>query len=187
MAQANKKAFDLWGRRRIFPDPTDEKARERFISDNKKELELSEQECENNISQFLITFKRKPTAEEKYTLTHREPTFKEINREKGNMSHGIGRQGKNHRIQGSNSTIAKIAMGAGHCPEGKSRFLWHTLPLYNARLVKFVHDELVVDSPKIYAEQVAELIGDAFRRAALIKMKKVVMKFDYNVEKFWKK
>ena len=102
------------------------------------------------------------------------------------MTNGITRQGKNMRIQGTNATIAKIAMGSGYCPDGKP-FLWHTLPLYKAKLIKFVHDELVVQCPKRYGKQVAELIGDAFKRAAAIKMKRVIMEFDYAIETYWKK
>jgi hypothetical protein len=34
---------------------------------------------------------------------------------------------------------------------------------------------------------VAALIGDAFKRAAAEKMKKVVMEFDFNIATYWKK
>jgi len=65
--------------------------------------------------------------------------------------------------------------------------LWHTLPLYKAKLIKFVHDELVVQCPKRYGQKVADLIGDAFKRAAALKMKRVIMEFDYAISTYWKK
>jgi DNA polymerase I-like protein with 3'-5' exonuclease and polymerase domains len=102
------------------------------------------------------------------------------------MSNSIERQGKNMRIQGTNASIAKVAMGAGYDEEGKP-FLWHTLPQFRARLIKFVHDELVVQCPKQYGQQVADLIGDAFKRAAALRMKKVIMEFDYNIKPYWSK
>ncbi len=81
------------------------------------------------------------------------------------------------RIQGTNATIIKIAMAS----------LWHTLPQFRAKILKMVHDELVVQCPKRFAEKVAAMIGEAFKKAAAIKMKKVVMLFDYNVGPHWSK
>jgi DNA polymerase I-like protein with 3'-5' exonuclease and polymerase domains len=102
------------------------------------------------------------------------------------MGWAIERQGKNHRIQGTNATIAKIAMGCGYDSDGKP-FLWHTLKQYDAKLVKFVHDELVVMCPKEHGQAVADLIGDAFKRAAAMLMKKVTMEFEYNIDRYWSK
>jgi DNA polymerase I-like protein with 3'-5' exonuclease and polymerase domains len=77
-------------------------------------------------------------------------------------------------------------MGCGYSPDGQP-YLWHTFPQYKARLIKFVHDELVVHSPKRFAKQVAALIGDAFKRAAAERMRNVIMEFDYNIATYWKK
>jgi hypothetical protein len=45
----------------------------------------------------------------------------------------------------------------------------------------------VVICPKRYGEQVAALIGDAFKRAAAERMSKVIMEFDYHINTFWEK
>ena len=74
----------------------------------------------------------------------------------------------------------------GYDKDGKP-YLWHILPQYKAKLLKFVHDELVVQCPKRFGEKVAFEIGDAFKRAAAEKMKKVIMEFDYAVASYWKK
>jgi DNA polymerase I-like protein with 3'-5' exonuclease and polymerase domains len=180
------KAFDLYGRRRLLPEPTYERATENCKEYNEQKLRLSEADIAMNINAFILAKGRKPTADEKFELTHRKPTASEIGQSYYQMSNSIERQGKNMRIQGTNASIAKIAMGCGYDPDGKP-FLWHTLPLYRAKLIKFVHDELVVQCPKQYSKQVAALIGDAFKRAAAIKMKQVIMEFDYNIAAYWSK
>jgi DNA polymerase I-like protein with 3'-5' exonuclease and polymerase domains len=180
------KAFDLYGRRRILPQPTHARATENCKEYNEKMLRLSDEDKERNLNAFVTAKGRKPTKDEEFELTHRKPTANEISRSYYQMSNSIERQGKNMRIQGTNASIAKIAMGAGYDPDGKP-FLWHTLPQYRAKLIKFVHDELVVSCPKQYGSLVAALIGDAFKRAAAIKMKKVIMEFDYNIGPYWSK
>lgn len=180
------KAFDLFGRRRLLPEPDTERATENCKEWNEKELRLTPEATQKNTDIFVQIKGRKPTQAEQFDLSHRPPTAKEVGRSYFQMSNSITRQGKNHRIQGTNATIAKKAMGAGYDLEGKP-FLFHTLSQYRAKLVKFVHDELVVQCPKQYGEKVAALIGDAFKRAAAIKMKKVVMEFDYHIEKYWSK
>lgn len=180
------KAFDMFGRRRLFPKPDWDRARERVREYNSERLELKPEESERNIASFIAQYGRKPNKEEMWHLTHRQPTSKEISSAYAGMSESIGRQGKNHAIQGTNATIAKIAMGAGFCLAGKP-YLWHTLPQYKAKLIKFVHDELVVQCPKQYGKQIADLIGDAFKRAAAEKMKRVVMEFEFNIASYWSK
>lgn len=187
-ARMLKKSFDMFGRRRIFPEPTWERAKEKFKTDKvtSKLLKLDEKEYGPKLVLFETFHKRKPTEDELYELTHRQPTQKEINKTMGGMSGGIERQGKNHAIQGTNATIAKKAMGCGYDKEGNP-YLWHTLPTFRAWLLKFVHDELVAQCPKHKAKAVADLIGDAFRRAAAEKMKLVVMEFEYNIAFYWMK
>jgi DNA polymerase I-like protein with 3'-5' exonuclease and polymerase domains len=182
----NQKAFDLFGRRRVLPEPTHEDAKENCKEYREKDLRLSDEERENNLNTFILLKGRKPDETEEWALTHREPTAKEIAQSYYQMVNGRGRQGKNMRIQGTNATIAKVAMS---CLKDKNGipYLWHTLPQYKARLVKFVHDELVVHAPKRYGKKVAELIGDAFKRAAATKMSKVIMEFDYAIASHWKK
>jgi DNA polymerase I-like protein with 3'-5' exonuclease and polymerase domains len=186
MAKMLKKSFDMFGRRRLFPEPTWERATERAKEDFEEKLRLPEEEAKANIEHFIQAAGRKPEKDEKWTLTHFNPNNKQISKCLKGMHSSIERQGKNHAIQGTNASIAKLAMGAGFDSNGQP-FLWHTLPLYKARLIKFVHDELVVQCPKRFGKIVAALIGDAFKRAAAERMKKVVMEFDFNIATYWKK
>jgi DNA polymerase I-like protein with 3'-5' exonuclease and polymerase domains len=66
-------------------------------------------------------------------------------------------------------------------------FLWHILPLFHARLLSMIHDELIVEAPKRYAKQVAEAVADAFKRAAAEVMKKVTMEAEYHIANRWQK
>ena len=185
-AAMNYKAFDLFGRRRLLPEPTHARALENCQEYKEKQLRLPEADAQKNIETFVAIKGRKPKKYEEFELVHRQPTANEISNSYFQMQNSITRQGKNHRIQGTNATIAKKAMGAGYDLDGNP-FLFHTLKQYRAKLVKFVHDELVVQCPKQYGKKVAELIGDAFKRAAALRMHKVVMEFDYHIEKFWSK
>lgn len=181
-----KRSYDMFGRRRLFPKPDWERAKAKAKEDKEETLRLDEAVAKANLAKFIEQFGRKPDTAERWALTHRQPVKKEINQAYVALGSSIQRQGKNHAIQGTNATIAKKAMGSGYCPEGKP-YLWHTLPLYKAMLLKFVHDELVVQCPKRYAQQVTDLIGDAFRRAAAEKMTQVVMEFDAHTAAYWKK
>ena len=101
------------------------------------------------------------------------------------ITSSIERQGKNHRIQACNATIIKIAMGTRI--DGEYKYLWHVLPQYGAKLLKMVHDELVIQIPKRYSKDVAELCQIAIRKAAAIRMKLVTMESEYNIAEYWKK
>lgn len=187
-AKMKKKSFDMFGRRRLFPEPTWELAKAKFKSDaeTEKRSRLKPEDADKRLAAFEAYHGRKPNEDEKYILTHREPTSKEIGKVMAGMSGSIERKGKNHAIQGTNATIIKLAMGCGYDAEGKP-YLWHIFPQYRAKLRKMVHDELVVGCPKQHAETVAALIGDAFRRAAATKMKMVVMEFDFHIGQYWEK
>lgn len=185
-AKSEFKAFDLFGRRRILPEPTFERAKENCKEYNEKILRLSQEDCTRNINTFIEIKGRKPNQDETFELTHRQPNANEIGRSFYQMSNSIERQGKNMRIQGTNASISKIAMGCGYDLDGIP-FLWHTLPKYKARLVGFVHDELKVHCPKQYGQIVANLIGDAFKRAAALRMKRVIMEFEYKIAPYWSK
>lgn len=180
------KAFDLFGRRRLLPEPTHERAKDNCKEWNEKDLRLKPEDSDKNVTIFVQVKGRKPTQTELFDLTHRPPTANEISRSWFQMTNRITRQGKNHRIQATNASIIKKAMGAGYAPDG-TPFLFHTLPLYRARLIKMVHDELVIQCPKQYAKKVAELVGEAFAKAAAIKMKKVKMEFDKHIGPCWSK
>jgi DNA polymerase I-like protein with 3'-5' exonuclease and polymerase domains len=186
-AKVHKKSFDMFGRRRLFPEPTMDRARDYFIKDKADRLELDDDEATDNVVKWNEEHPgEKPDEDTLFWLTHRKPTNKEVISSLMGLGEGIGRQGKNHPIQSCNSTIAKIAMGWGHDKDGIP-FLWHTLPNLRARLVKFVHDELVIQAPKQLAQKVADEIQSAFRRAAALKMKSVVMESEFHIEKFWSK
>jgi len=186
-AKVHKKSFDMFGRRRLFPEPTMDRARDYFIKDKADRLELDDDEATDNVVKWNEEHPgEKPDEDTLFWLTHRKPTNKEVISSLMGLGEGIGRQGKNHPIQSANATLAKIAMGCGFDSEGKP-FLWHILPKLRAKLVKFVHDELVIQAPKQLAQKVADEIQSAFRRAAAMRMKKVIMESEYHIETFWQK
>lgn len=186
-AKREKEARDMFGRRRSFPIPTWQMAREWFEEENTERLEVEEEVQKKNIFDFKVKNLREPNAEEEYKLTHRNPTESEIKQGYRALMGSIGRRGKNHCIQGSNASIIKRAMGAGHDTQGRP-YLWHTLPQYGARIQAMIHDEILAHCPLRYAKQVAELIADAFKRAAAEVMGDiVVMESDYHISNRWLK
>ncbi len=185
-SKIHKKSFDLYGRRRLFPEPTQERAIQKAKDDLEERLRLTPEESAKNVEAFIASHGVKPSPEEKWELTHRQPSQREISHAMIALASSIERQGKNHAIQGTNATIAKIAMGSGFDSEGVP-FLWHLLSAYNAKLIKFVHDELVIQAPTRFAETVAKLVQDTFRRAAAIRMKEVTMESEYGIAEYWKK
>lgn len=185
-ARFKKEARDMFGRRRLFPEPTWDGARDFFIQEHDERLELDEEEAEANVLAFKKRELREPTEEEEYRLTHRDPSTKEISSMFKGMFASIERRGKNHCIQGSNASIIKRAMGCGFDKDGKP-YLWHLLPTLRAKLLSMVHDELILQCPKRLGTQVMNMVGDAFRRAAAEVMKKVIMEFDGHVADRWMK
>jgi DNA polymerase I-like protein with 3'-5' exonuclease and polymerase domains len=185
-AKLKNKSFDMFGRRRILPTPTQERAVENCKEYNEKNLRLSEAESEKNISAFITACGRKPTNSEEFDLTHRKPNVNEISKSYHQMMGGLERKGKNHRIQSTNASIAKVFIGSGYDLNGKP-FLWHILPEYDAKLLKFVHDEVVIQVPKIYAEIVAKETEDAIRRAGALKFKYITMESEYRIGDYWEK
>jgi DNA polymerase I-like protein with 3'-5' exonuclease and polymerase domains len=185
-AQRMNEARDLYGRRRVLPAPTYEGAREYFKDEHPDRLELDEAVQETNLFNFKAAFLREPNEEETYKLTHREPNDYEIRSAMRGLWGSIGRKGKNHAIQGSNASIIKRAMGCGFDASGKP-YLWHILPLFCAKLLSMVHDELIIHCPKRFGVKVGELVSDAFRRAAAEVMSRVIMEAEYNVSNRWQK
>lgn len=185
LAQKFKEARDMYGRRRSFPTPTYDMARDWVMDYEDKKLELDEDEQEIQIFNFKAKELREPNEEELYKLTHREPTDKEVRQGMRAMMGSIARRGKNHCIQGTNASIIKRAMGCGF-NNGKP-YLWHTLPKYKAVLTNMVHDELVLQCPKRYGEKVMALVGEAFKTAASEVMKKVVMEHEGKIAERWMK
>jgi DNA polymerase I-like protein with 3'-5' exonuclease and polymerase domains len=185
-AQHMNEARDLYGRRRLLPAPTWESAKEYYIDEHSDRLELEEETCDQNIFNFKAAHLRDPDEEEKRKLTHRAPTDNEIKSAMRSLWGSIGRRGKNHCIQGSNASIIKRAMGCGFDKDGKP-YLWHILPKYKAKLLSMIHDELLCQCPKRYGKQVAELVADAFKRAAAEVMIQVKMEAEWHIGNHWEK
>ena len=186
LAKSMREARDMFGRRRSFPVPTREMARQWWIDERSESLELSEADAEASIFRFKAANLREPTKEELRALTHRNPTEKEVDRAIYSLNGSVERRGKNHCIQGTNASIIKRAMGCGFDKDGKP-YLWHTLLQYRAKIQNMVHDELVIGCPKRFGKLVAELIADAFKRAAAEVMHMVVMEADYHIANSWMK
>lgn len=185
-AKRNHEARDMYGRRRLLLEPTYETAREWFIANESEKLELDEDEVEAAVFAFKTKELREPNEAEYESLSHRPPTDKEIRQGMRAMNGSIGRKGKNHCIQGTNASIIKRAMSCGFDASGQP-YLWHSLPKYKARIQNMVHDELVIHAPLRFGNQVAALVGDAFRRAAAEVMHQVIMEFDAHVAERWQK
>jgi DNA polymerase I-like protein with 3'-5' exonuclease and polymerase domains len=186
LAKSMREARDMFGRRRAFPVPTRDIAKQWWITEHEDSLELSEPEKEASIFRFKTSQLREPTKDELHQLTHRNPTEKEIDRALYALAGSVERKGKNMSIQGTNASIAKRAIGCGFDASGQP-YLWHQLPQYRAKVQNFVHDELLVGCPKRYGQQVAELIESAFRRAAAEVMHSVVMQSEYHIASRWMK
>lgn len=185
-AKNENAAYTLFGRRRLLPAPNQERAFKKCVEDYPEKLEYDEVTQETNVSAFIAKYGRKPTKDERFWLTHRKPTQKQITRAFIAISRGIERAGKNHCVQGSNADIIKVAMGCGKSPKGMP-YLFHTLPFLKAKIVKMVHDELVIMCPAANAARVAKMVGIAFRVAAAERMTKVIMENESNVAPCWSK
>ena len=185
-AHFRKEARDMFGRRRLFPEPTWEIAKSYFIEEHPDSLELDDADAEAQLLHFKERQLRNPTDEEEYKLTHREPTTKEIASAFKGMYSSIERRGKNMCIQGTNASIIKRAMGCGFDKNGIS-YLWHLLPEWKARILSMVHDELIVHCPKRFGKKVLKIVGNAFTRAGAEVMHKVIMEYDGNVGPCWSK
>jgi DNA polymerase I-like protein with 3'-5' exonuclease and polymerase domains len=187
-AKRDKESRDMYGRRRLFPTPTWASAKEWILDDKDRmeKLKLPDEQCEANILQFKMSHLREPNKEELSKLTHRSPNDKEIGWAMKSMMGSISRRGRNHRVQGTNASIIKRAMGCGFDSQGRP-YLWHLLPTLNAKLLSMVHDELILQCPKKNGEALLAMVGDAFKRAAAEVMKRVVMEFAGHVSDHWVK
>lgn len=204
-------AWDMFGRRRLFITPNwdraiaeiQETAREeegsRWEKWMRKEPKafgiqrpkwtemLWEQTVEQEVINYIAKFQKKPTDDELFDILHAKmPQPWMVTSMIKSMFGRIERQGKNHPIQGTNASMIKLAMGAGHDTNGKP-YLWHVLPKYNAKLLAMVHDELLIQVPKRHAGVVAELAVDAFKRAGAEKFKALEMLSDYHIADHWQK
>ena len=181
-----KKSFDMFGRRRLFPEPTWEIAKDRLLEDDPEKFELPTERVLDAVTAFEQIKQRKPTKEELFILAHRVPYANEISKKYAMLHGNIERQGKNHRIQGANASVIKLAMSSLLDKNGEP-FLFHILPKYDARLLKMVHDELLVQTPAIYASQVAKELESAIYRAGAEKVSHLKMLSEYHIADYWEK
>jgi DNA polymerase I-like protein with 3'-5' exonuclease and polymerase domains len=186
LAKQDMQARDMFGRRRLFLPPTREAAIAWFKEEKADKLLLNDDEIAAAIDFFKRKELREPKHDEMDILTHREPTEKEIQQAWRALEGSIERRGKNHCIQATNASIIKRSMGCGFDKNG-TPYLWHTLPQYKARIQSMVHDELIVHCPKRFGKKVAELIADAFARAAAEVMHTVKMESEFHIAERWMK
>jgi len=210
-ARDNRAAWDMFGRRRLFPEPTWDRAIQEIIESAKEEEgsrwekwmrkdpkffgimrpkwteALWEQTVETETEAYTAANGKKPSDEALYDMLHRQmPQAWTVSSMMKSMFGRIERQGKNHPIQGTNASIIKLAMGCGYSSKGMP-FLWHTLPRLKAKILAMVHDELLVQCPVRYSKLVANMTGRAFAVAAAEKMSKVKMTFDFHIDSCWRK
>ena len=102
------------------------------------------------------------------------------------MFGSIEREGKNMRIQGTNASIAKLAMGCGFDKDDKP-FMWHLLPGCDAELQNFIHDEFVAEAPDDKAESCAAIQRDCILRAGAEVLSRVKMLSASRVGDCWTK
>ena len=94
------------------------------------------------------------------------------------------REGTNHRIQGTNADMTKLAMIYVH-----NHLLGIDPNLHKCRIVNVVHDEIVVESflSKEETEDLARAVKDLMLKAADEILKKVPMEVDYVISDCWAK
>lgn len=99
----------------------------------------------------------------------------------------VKREGGNMPIQGTGADMMLLAMGCGFDPNNKE-YLWHILePKYDAKLLNYVYDEFVVESPEENSKEVDFVVGDAIIRAGGEFVKVVPMESEGKVSKRWQK
>ncbi len=109
-------------------------------------------------------------------------TSDSINRTYQGMYGGIGREGKNSPIQGTNADMLKLAVGAA------DGYMWRELEsTYGAYLVNVVHDEIVVEAREENAQEVFEFIGRCMKKAGAEFLKTVTAEYEGKIKPFWSK
>ncbi|MEG3047337.1 MAG: DNA polymerase I [Mucinivorans sp.] len=100
------------------------------------------------------------------TIFHRRRTLPEINSANGNIRQNAERTAINTPIQGSAADIMKIAMIEAHRAIKEAGL--------KARIILQIHDEIVVDSPKVEAQQVIEILRRTMEGAAALTVPLIV-------------
>lgn len=158
MAKKTMQCRTVAGRRRLFPKPSWEKAKELAIE--------------------RMVDERNGTAD--------DVTSKDINRAYYSMYGSVEREGKNTPIQGSNADIIKRAMGCGFSADGQP-YLWHKLRAHKAKYVNCVHDEVVVEAVEEGSDAVLADITECMIRAGASLIHKVAMEVEAGIAKEWSK
>ncbi len=158
LAKKTMQCRTVSGRRRLFPKPSWEKAKELAIE--------------------RLVEEGKGTAD--------TVTSSDISRAYYNMYGNIEREGKNTPIQGSNADIIKRAMGCGFSEDGQP-YMWHKVRAYKAKLVNCVHDEVVLEAREEIASELEKVIVECMVRAGASLIHKVVMEVESCIDKKWSK
>lgn len=157
-AVGNLEARTMSGRRRLFTQPTRERAIAVATEKLKKWGKPGEKLQEKHIMRAL----------------------------KGLWS-GISREGKNTPIQGTNADIAKLAMGCGFDADGNP-YLWHILePEFDAKQVNFVHDEFVIEAKDEVSEACYSAVANCMERAGAAFVKSIPMTTEGHIAECWQK
>lgn len=123
----------------------------------------------------------------KWNRTPDQMETKHVNSALSGMYGSIEREGKNTPIQGTNADMIKLAMGCGFDESGKP-FAWHLIePVYGAKLVNEVHDELVTEAKKENAEECSAAIADCMSRAGAAFVKSIPMTTEAHIAGCWQK
>lgn len=92
---------------------------------------------------------------------------------------GIGRQGKNTPIQGSNAMLTKLALVMLYNESKKVN--------YPVKIINIIHDEILTEVPDEHAENWKEIMHNTMIKAGSYFVKTLTMESDCKISKFWQK
>ena len=87
------------------------------------------------------------------------------------------RQGRNTPIQGTAGDVFKLAVV----------YLYHALQPYEARIVNFVHDEVIVECLEDRSKEVEAVVKVQMIRAGEEILKSVPIEVETNISQVWRK
>lgn len=155
-----------------------------------KGLGITKEEAESFLKDYFTKFKKlatlilqaKNTLQKNYAIwtlfkrKRRFPKYVQARKERDwNLVNHMHRQAINSIIQGSAADIIKLQM----------RELAKVLPEKDAHILISVHDEVIVECPEKYSEEVLKLVKDTMENA--IKLEGVPIVADGFISKYWKK
>jgi DNA polymerase I-like protein with 3'-5' exonuclease and polymerase domains len=94
----------------------------------------------------------------------------------------IERMSLNYPIQGESAEITKLA-----CVYFWTKYLVPNNLLFKVLIVNIIHDEILIETPEEIAQQAAAQLEKAMVDAGAKFCKRVPLKADPCIEKFWKK